>query len=90
MSTYPSSSAPILPPYGRAPVNPPNLLKDREEDIGIVIRIDPLQDADVRRSNPIPVSTCCAGRGLERPVGLAVELDEDVVPDLDDVGHGRR
>jgi hypothetical protein len=31
----------------------------------------------------MPVSTCCAGQRREGAVGVGVELDEDVVPDLD-------
>ena len=32
----------------------------------------------------MPVSTCWAGSGVSAPVGVAVELDEDEVPDLHD------
>ena len=34
------------------------------------------------RSKPIPVSTCLRRQRRERAVGVAVVLDEDVVPDL--------
>ena len=38
----------------------------------------------VIRSRPMPVSIDGAGSGLQRAVRLAIELHEDVVPDLDE------
>ena len=38
------------------------------------------------RSKPMPVSTCLAGSGRQFPVGVAVVLDEDQVPDFHDAG----
>ncbi len=60
-------------------------LEDRREDVGVVVAALALE-TETSRSKPMPVSTCLAGSGVERAVGLAVELDEDEVPDLDDVG----
>ncbi len=42
------------------------------------------------RSRPMPVSTCWAGSGVSLPVGVAVVLDEDEVPDFHDAGVCRR
>src|SRR5579872_6834180 len=61
-----------------------NRFKDRHEDIGIVIARFALEN----RADPLETHTCInvlGGQGSEALVFVAVELDEDEVPDLNDL-----
>ena len=63
-----------------------DLVEEGDEDVGVVVGVDALQDG--REALEAHAGVDVLGReGPEAAVGLAVELDEDVVPDLDDVGQ---
>jgi len=53
---------------------PSDLCEDGHEDVGVVSCCSLFCRMDVRRSKPIPVSTCAAGRGFRLPSASAVEL----------------
>lgn len=61
-----------------------NLGEDGREDIGIVVGRDVVEDGD----EPLEAHTgvdVLVGKGAERAGRFTVVLDEDVVPDLEDV-----
>jgi hypothetical protein len=62
-----------------------DLLKQRCEDVGVVVGHLLLQQADQALEAHASVDVLVRQRS-QRPVGFAVVLHEDVVPDLDDLG----
>ena len=63
-------------------------LEDRREDLGVVVAALALDDRDEPLEAHAGVDVLRRQR-LERAVRLAIELDEDEVPDLEDVGVAR-
>ncbi len=55
------------------------------EEVGVVVGADVVQDRDEALEAHAGVDVL-VGQGAEGAVGLAVELDEDEVPDLEDIG----
>jgi hypothetical protein len=60
-------------------------VEDGGEDVGVVVGAPVLDDGDEALEAHAGVDVL-GGEGTERAVVLAVELDEDVVPDLEDIG----
>ena len=63
-------------------------LEDGRPQVGVVVRALVLDDAHEALEAHARVDML-RGQRLERAVGLAVELDEDVVPDLEHIGVAR-
>ena len=59
-------------------------IKQRFKEVGVVVGVDALQDAG-DAFEPHACVDVLGGEWFEGS-GLAIELDEDEVPDLDDVG----
>jgi hypothetical protein len=62
-----------------------DLVEKGGEDVGVVVRADILEDRDKTFEAHAGVDVL-VGEGSEGGVGFAVELHEDVVPNLEDIG----
>lgn len=69
-----------------SPRNLLNSIKEWDKDISVVVGIHPLKDGGETFKSHTGIDVL-GGERTEGTVGLAVELDEDVVPDFNDVGE---
>mmetsp|Transcript_9357 Transcript_9357/g.15007 ORF Transcript_9357/g.15007 Transcript_9357/m.15007 type:complete len:626 (+) Transcript_9357:1284-3161(+) len=61
-----------------------DFFKERHEDIGIVVGIDTLQDASKTFETHTGIDVL-GGERSKRSIGLTIELNENVVPDFNDI-----